>query len=298
MSAGQRSVAPSTDYARPVISSLGGKTAGAWPHPSSQLLPSTLQQPSLHPHPSDPLLPSDLSTNGGETVLLYGADFSTQPFLDAVTYGPTGVEYTAASCVVTVAHAVISCVTVPGTGRQHFWMVSVGGQVSTLSPVATSYAAPSILALSPASGPTPGGAAMSICGLNFGLAVASSRLVVKFNTAMAAPKPSPAQWVAWRNSKLNSAPAVPAVDAWVASLYSPPLVAETRGASNDTVSIVAPPGYGSSAQVIVLVDGIPSDWAMFAYNAPVITNLAPDRAFDYWGEGLFYGAVVSNLAPD
>lgn len=195
-----------------------------------------------------------------------------------MTYGPSGIEYTA-TCSVSTPHTVITCATAPGTGRVNYWLVTVGGQISTRSTGWTSYAAPSITSISPATGPTTGGQTLSIVGANFGLKVASSRLVVKINNLQAA-RPTPARWAAYRTQKLAGAATttISEVEAWVGSLYSAPIITAAHGATNDTVTVAVPPGYGSRAEIIVLVDGVPSDWTTaFSYNPPYITNLAPDR---------------------
>ena len=75
-----------------------------------------------------------------------------QPFLGAVTYGPSGVEFTATGCFVSSDHVAITCVTVPGTGRKLKWAVNVGGQLSTLSTATSSYASPNITSVAPSIG--------------------------------------------------------------------------------------------------------------------------------------------------
>lgn len=210
--------------------------------------------------------------------MLYGSYFSTGQFLDSVTYGPSGAEYVA-SCNVSVPHSVITCLTAPGTGRKNYWIVSVGSQVSDLSPTSTSYAAPTITSISPSRGPTNGGGIATIVGVNFGLANPSSRLTVLLNN-LARPDPSPSQWAAWRAARLagSFASVVPAVDAWLNLLHNAPIISTSRGASNESVTVAIPPGYGSAADVIVIVDGVPSaGTTFFSYDPPVITNLAPDR---------------------
>jgi hypothetical protein len=118
-----------------------------------------------------------------------------------------------------------------------------------------------------------------IVGLNFGLNVPSSRLVIKINNLQAA-RPTPARWAAYRTQKLAGAATttIAEAEAWVGGLYTAPIVATVHGATNDTVTVAVPPGYGSRAEIIVLVDGIPSDWsAAYSYDPPFISNLAPDR---------------------
>lgn len=115
---GQRSVAPSTSYGTPVILSLSGDVV-------------------------------DAPTAGGGVVTLYGTDFSVQKYLESVTYGPSGIEHVASGCVVSTPQTAITCTMTEGTGRMLRWMVSVGGQMSRLSLVNSSYAAPTLWTLVP-----------------------------------------------------------------------------------------------------------------------------------------------------
>src|SRR5688572_11497893 len=86
-------------------------------------------------------------------------------FLQSVTYGPTGLEYTAVGCQV-LADAVISCLTAQGVGQQHRWIVTVEGQTSDISTATTSYALPRILSAQPLTGVTNGGTIITINGKN------------------------------------------------------------------------------------------------------------------------------------
>ena len=73
--------------------------------------------------------------------------------------------------------------------------------------------------------------------------------------------------------------ACPECDSWLASLYSTPPLNPVRAGATESVSFVVPPGYGPAAELIVVVDGVPSDVnATFVYDAPTITNVAPNRA--------------------
>ena len=116
----------------------------------------------------------------------------------AVTYGPTGTEYTASSCAVTAANTAIACTAVAGAGVSHRWRVSVSypatflvnsvltsnpitgalASSSTLSAKMTAYVPPTISAVyisstaqaDPASNrmPTPGGTLIYVTGRDFG----------------------------------------------------------------------------------------------------------------------------------
>jgi len=69
----------------------------------------------------------------------------------------------------------------------------------------------------------------------------------------------------------------PEVDKWINDMTPATQVSASRFGSVESVSFFAPPGFGPSAEVIVLVDGIPSPYASYTYDAPTISNLAPDR---------------------
>lgn len=144
--AGQRSVAPATRYAPPVVHTVEAPA----------------QNPTVNPH--------RLDTRGGELVNVSGADFGpVDPSIPlTVTYGPSGVEYVAEDCRVVEAHASILCYTVEGVGAQHRWIVTRLAQSSAPSEATTSYAPPRMETLTPPSGPTSGGWTITIVGTNFG----------------------------------------------------------------------------------------------------------------------------------
>ena len=70
-----------------------------------------------------------------------------ESFLEKVTYGFTGREYTAKDCKV-ISHKRIECKTVPGVGTHNIWQVKVAGQTNDVlaSPV-TDYAVPKCWAM-------------------------------------------------------------------------------------------------------------------------------------------------------
>ncbi len=93
----------------------------------------------------------------------------------SVVYGPRSdpARYTAQGCFVAAAgadEAVLSCITVPGTGGDLFWAVTVGGQAAPAVgpsaygwPVVASFAGDAA-----AAGDTEGGQVVVIVGANFG----------------------------------------------------------------------------------------------------------------------------------
>jgi len=69
-------------------------------------------------------------------------------------------------------------------------------------------------------------------------------------------------------------------DAWLASLHSAPPLSSMRASGaveSESVTFTVPEGFGPSDELYVVVDGVLSPNASFTYDAPVITNVAPDR---------------------
>ena len=79
-------------------------------------------------------------TQGGQYVIIQGSDFGSveENSVDIVTFGKTGVEYSACNsregvcgCRVVTDHTHINCSTVEWTGASHFFNVQINGQWST-----------------------------------------------------------------------------------------------------------------------------------------------------------------------
>ncbi|KAA0150008.1 hypothetical protein FNF31_07094 [Cafeteria roenbergensis] len=158
----QASVSPTTDYHPPEITGFAGPAA------------------------------ADASTNGGQEIVIQGNYFSVGKYLQSVTYGPTGSEFAAHGCHVSVPHKEIRCQTVPGTGRVLRWVVTVKGQASPLSSVSTSYARPVINATTPGNSATNGGVLVRVTGQDFGVKWPLSELSVLLNARAGMPlRPRP-----------------------------------------------------------------------------------------------------------
>ena len=244
---GQQSIAPTTAYLAPVITSFSG--AGA----------------------------VNASTEGGDLVVISGQYFSTQQFLGTVTYGLGGAQFVARNCSVTVPHTQITCRTVAGTGRALQWVVTVGNQTSQRSALTTSYAIPSLAAAAPANGPTAGGVTVTLTGANLGLSYAASVLQVLVNANGAQRPAGFASYAALMYAGLADDGSTTSA-AWLASLasaanFNPVVVSRTV----NTVQFMLPVGFGPSVELLVVVDGVPSNVLSFSYDAPLIMNLAPDR---------------------
>ena len=131
---------------------------------------------------------SSLPSNGGSLLYLVGTNFGPAQassqllqsgavppatvFLEAVSYGPTGSEYTT-TVFSAVNHTHILVETVPGVGAGLVFTVVVAGQSSSPSVASISYGVPTILSISPAFADTvtDAGVTCTLVGRDFGLLV-------------------------------------------------------------------------------------------------------------------------------
>ena len=87
---------------------------------------------------------NDSDTRGDERVHIHGRNFGRVLGPDdTVTYGPTGTEFVASNCNITVYHREVSCDTVEGVGDGLIWSLVVATQPSE-SPT-TNYGLPEVL---------------------------------------------------------------------------------------------------------------------------------------------------------
>ena len=145
---GQASGQPTTNYDAPIIVAIDG--AGAEP----------------------------IRTDGGQQLTVLGSNFgpataTSDAFLQALSYGPTGTEYSIVTSCTVESHTTIQCTTAPGVGANLLVSATVMGQQSYPSDVRISYAAPSISSLSKTVGSTQGGFQVAVTGTNFGFATTS-----------------------------------------------------------------------------------------------------------------------------
>lgn len=128
--------------------------------------------------------------DGGEEVIVTGTDFGPPPaeagdpvFVTptAITYGPTGVEYTCANPQ-HVSHRELRCTTVPGFGTDLRFRVVIGTQESAVtgSGVGLSYRAPTIESLDPPSAGANEQAVVTVTANNLPLLDPSAVVVVLF----------------------------------------------------------------------------------------------------------------------
>jgi hypothetical protein len=250
---GQKSVAPTTSYGRPEIASMVGDNGAA-------------------------------CTDGGDIVTIAGGYFSTQPFLDSVTFGPSGMEFTpTGKCQVVADHTTIACTLPPGIGKRHAWRITVGGQTNLFDPAfSTSYASPFIASVAPPQGTTKGGNAVVVAGSNYALRYTAAALEVKFNSH---GSPAPDSWASFKSNYMDMGVDVPAgapeqaAKAWLASLPSALITFRNSftGCGNHSLQVQAPEGFGQDREVIVVVNGYPSNIVYYDYAAPIVTNVATDR---------------------
>jgi len=256
----QYSTTPLMDYSIPIIDSITGPGADS------------------------------ASTEGGDIVYITGRYFgSHQNYLDFVTYGPSGVEYTARKCTITTLHTVIKCTIAPGTGRRLRWIVSIRGQLSKPSAQTTSYASPTFLMMSVTKGGTSGTNDVALVGYNL-LGSGSSNILIAFNPYGLSGDNAVInsnEWNSWYNKTESGDPtSIP----WPANIgkwftYATLLPIKGTAISTDASSslnptthlqsiiVDIPPGCGANRELFIIVDNIPSKPLVFTYTSPVITNV-------------------------
>ena len=145
--AGVTSSSPTTSYAAPVITSILDVNAGAALGASGLLNPNAVYNVTLRGSnfgtPNFPMR----SAGFGANITFVSGDLIT-----SLTYGPSGTEY-APLAWSHVDDTTISVTLGPSTGSNVYFRVSVAGQTSTAPVPSFSYAAPSIVSVSPAHGP-------------------------------------------------------------------------------------------------------------------------------------------------
>ena len=128
------------------------------------------------------------STAGGQLVVLFGANLFGP--IEFVRYGHTGTEYTAIQCQQMRNHFVVACLTSPGVGSNHKWLVRQGSQTSELTSELTGYAAPALNTITgdgSTDASTLGGQAVTLQGTNFppyGSSLAASNTVVTYSNGI------------------------------------------------------------------------------------------------------------------
>jgi hypothetical protein len=113
-----------------------------------------------------------LNSHGSQKIIIHGTNFGPKTeFITEVTYGPLGRVYRATNCTIIVKSTQILCLTAPGIGLDHKWIISIRGQVNEFHPTlepTTSYMRPSIIQVNPRVGPTSGLIEIELVGYHFG----------------------------------------------------------------------------------------------------------------------------------
>lgn len=210
----QASVTPTTSYAPPVIDTVVG--------------------------------PAKFRTNGGELVTLRGSNFGATTeveSIDWVMYGHVedksrSTWYTATNCRVSVDHVEVQCNSVSGVSTGLFWVISIKGQASLLSPTSTDYGAPhidTVTLVQPEGGaPTKGGVRVTILGSNFGSA--GDERQVSFGTVF-------------------------------------PKLASVVYVSHEELQFTLPAGTGVNKAISIRVAEQVSNEVFFSYDAPEVTTM-------------------------
>jgi len=127
---------------------------------------------------------TSVAAAGGEAIAIDGANLGPASFVQAVTYGPTGVEYAALNWT-SLSHTRLVFVTAPGVGLANRVAVTVGDQ-TTITPdyLTFDYDPPVITSVTPAAGFATADprrpALVTVTGTNFGLASGAVDVVVGF----------------------------------------------------------------------------------------------------------------------
>ena len=137
-------------------------------------------------------------TAGGQLVTLRGSNFGSQAAnrVDQVRYGPSGFDFLARNCSVTVGHSEIQCSTEEGLGTGIRWTVAIAGQLWE-QPATTAYGKPQIshVFVNTTDGllSTAGGDVIVAEGVNFGPLLSPSafaQVVDEFRYGVASTNPA------------------------------------------------------------------------------------------------------------
>jgi hypothetical protein len=239
---GQANQVPVTSYAVPVISSVV--------YPSNGVVPTGA---------------NGVRTDGNVTLRLIGNQFgpSTSPLVQYVRVQSPISELPVLSFTVQ-SDTTLDVVIAPGVGKNLSFIVRVADQLSSVTPAVFDYLSPSILVISPSSGPTfsSTGFAVTLTGLNLGQSAGATVVVQVGNV---------------EDSTLS---------AWIPAqpVFPPGDNGTARVRPNETVQFQLPPGVGLSRAVrLAVYPSIHSELAVysnpvtdgaaarFSYSPPVLT---------------------------
>ena len=253
------------------------------------------------------IIPSSGPTLGGSILTIFG-----------VSLGTSGtVQIGGASCpVLTENHTMITCTIPPGQGINLNVVVIVSSLSSASGYIPTySYNPPTILSVSPLTGPTSGGITLTVNGTNFGISgyvvvgsstcVSSGGVVAHSLILCTLPAGSGAQSLFVQVGSLSSAP--------VTFTYDPPIISNIFPTSGPTsggttltifgqsfgtsgiitiggvvcpilpstytqasIQCQLPVGQGANLPVVLSSGSLNSPPYFFSYAAPVISSLSPN----------------------
>ncbi|KAA0161835.1 hypothetical protein FNF31_03620 [Cafeteria roenbergensis] len=195
-------------------------------------------------------------TKGNQEVFLAGDFFGLMQHnaVTKVTYGPTGTEYTAASCLVTADNIQVTCRTVPGVGQFLQWRIQIANQWSPLAGN-TSYAPPVISYFSgdgSSNAQTVGGEDVFVQGDNFGFEDSKVDFVVYrivgFERDVRFEAANCFIFTAHTMLKCRTAPGAGKVLEWHASIAGQTSVDPVTGYGRPLIEAVGAPGGAAYAQ--------------------------------------------------
>ena len=242
-----------------------------------------------------------LQQDGDQRVVFHGTDFGPDGAalaVDAVTFGPTGVEYVVdvSTCTMPAAHAAVECTTPAATCEACVVVLSVAGNTSPVSvgpSAALSFQAPTVAVVSVLSGTpsTQGGAVMAVRGSGFGLVahdaayqllfggralpVASARVLSRNAHELQFVLPEGAGVVDVSVAVRGRGEATPRHSAPVPFAYPPPVVSEVVvvGTGAGTVEVRVKGRDFSDAPVVTL-DGAVTQFTSATHTLVVLHVLA------------------------
>ena len=195
-------------------------------------------------------------TKGNQEVFLAGDFFGLMQHnaVTKVTYGPTGTEYSAASCLVTADNIQVTCRTAPGVGQFLQWRIQIGNQWSPLAGN-TSYAPPVISYFSgdgSSSAQTVGGEDVFVRGDNFGFEDSKVDFVVYrivgFERDVRFEAANCFIFTAHTMLKCRTAPGAGKVLEWQVSIAGQTSVDPVTGYGRPLIEAVGAPGGAAYAQ--------------------------------------------------
>jgi hypothetical protein len=207
-------------------------------------------------------------TIGGAPIEIVGTSFGPLGSTAvSATYGPTGTEFVASDCFVFAVGDVqtVHCKTGPGTGKDHSWILDVGGQASPLYAAGTGYGAPVLYNLLDDSARaiddamTSGDEWVSLSGQNFG--AVENRLRVGAAIAVDSVTYGPCISMVTAESGLSYC---------AQRMYT---ASDCTITSHSAMRCKTTEGGGANQKWLIVIDSQVSSSATTSYGAPVISSI-------------------------